>query len=120
MTPTPWKIHFIPATVLNIEASQAFIALGDRAKDAVPALMKIYNERNSTETQSAVEVLGWIGPPAKPAIPLLLQAATKFKRESAGVCPCGCLRSSRPFIHNFLRHSLKLYKPLFEYVCRIL
>jgi len=71
------KIHFVSASMLNIAAAKAFIALGDTAKDAVPALMKIYNERNSIESQSAVgEALGWIGPAAQPAIPLLLQAAT--------------------------------------------
>jgi HEAT repeat protein len=71
------KLHFVPATVLNIEASRAFVALGDTAKDAVPGLMKIYDERISIESQRTVEeALGWIGPEAKPAIPLLLSAAT--------------------------------------------
>jgi len=71
------KIHFVPATVRNIEASRAFIVLGDAARDAVPDLMKIYNERNSIESQSAIEdALSWIGPAAKPALPLLLRAAT--------------------------------------------
>ncbi len=71
------KVHFVPAAVRNMEASRAFIVLGDRAKDAVPDLMKIYNESNSIESLSAIEdAFSWIGPAAKPAIPLLLRAAT--------------------------------------------
>lgn len=71
------KIHFVSAAVLNIEASRAFIPLGDRAKDAVPGLMRIYTENNSVESLNAVEeALGWIGSAAKPAITLLLGAAT--------------------------------------------
>jgi len=71
------KIHFTPATERNIEASRAFIVLGDSAKGAVLALVEIYNEANSIESQSAVEeALGWIGPAANSAIPMLLSAAT--------------------------------------------
>ncbi len=71
------RIHFVPASARNLEASRAFIALGDTAKDAVPGLMRIYAESNSVESMSAVaDALGWIGPAAKSAIPLLLQAAT--------------------------------------------
>jgi hypothetical protein len=76
------KIHFIPAPVRNVEASMAFIVLGDAAKDAVPDLMKIYDENNSVESQSAIEdVFSWIGPAAKPAIPLLLRAATNSNNQ---------------------------------------
>lgn len=71
------KIRFVPATARNIEASRAFIPLGDTAKDAVRELIEIYNKGDSMESQSAVEeALGWIGPAAKPAIPMLLSAAT--------------------------------------------
>ena len=71
------KIHFVPAAQRNAAASKAFIALGDRAKGAVPALMKMYNENISTESQVAIaDAFAWIGPSAKPAVPLLLQAGT--------------------------------------------
>jgi HEAT repeats len=76
------NIHFVPAPVRNIEASRAFIVLGDVAKDAVPDLMKIYDENISLESQSAIEdVFSWIGPAAKPAIPLLLRAANNSNNQ---------------------------------------
>jgi HEAT repeat protein len=71
------KIHFVPAAVRNAEASLAFIVLGDMAKDAVPRLVTMYDENISLDSQCAIEdAFAWIGPPAKPAIPLLLRAAT--------------------------------------------
>jgi hypothetical protein len=70
------KIHFVRAAERNVEASRAFIVLGDMAKGAVPALVKMYDEDLSAESRSAIEdALAWIGPAAKPAIPLLLRAA---------------------------------------------
>src|SRR5207247_11000326 len=47
------KIYFLPARERNVAASRAFIALGDTAKDAVPRLVKIYDENISFESQSA-------------------------------------------------------------------
>lgn len=71
------KTHFVTAADRNTQASMAFIVLGDTARDAVPRLMEIYGENSSVETRCAIEdSLGWIGPAAKPALPLLLQAAT--------------------------------------------
>ncbi len=71
------RIHFVPASVRNVEASRAFIALGDTAKDAVPALVKMYDDNISAESRCAIEdALAWIGPAAKPAIPLLVKATT--------------------------------------------
>src|SRR5262249_47989274 len=61
----------------NVEASRAFVVLGDAAKDAVPELVKAYDEDVSVPSRCAIaEALGWIGPSAKPAIPLLLRVAT--------------------------------------------
>jgi HEAT repeat protein len=71
------KIDFVAAEEVNVEASRAFIVLANTAKDAVPALMKMYNENISTESRRAVaDAIAWIGPPARPAIPMLLGAAT--------------------------------------------
>jgi hypothetical protein len=70
------KIHFVPAATRNIEASRAFIVLGDTAKDAVPDLIKAFNENHSVESQCAIEnALKWMGPAARPALPLFLQTA---------------------------------------------
>jgi len=71
------KIHFVPAAARNIEASRAFIVLGSTAKAALPDLIKAYQETQSVEAWSAIEdALAWIGPEARPALPLLLRAAT--------------------------------------------
>jgi len=71
------RIHFVLAAVRNVEASRAFIALGDGAKDAVPALVRMYDEKITVESRSAIEdALAWIGPAAKPAIPLLVRGTT--------------------------------------------
>jgi hypothetical protein len=71
------KIHFVPAAQRNIQASMAFIVLGDTAKGAVPALVKMFDESLSADSLSATEdALTWIGPAAKPAIPVLLRTAT--------------------------------------------
>jgi len=70
------RFHFVPAATRNIQASRAFIVLGDSAKDAVPDLIKLYDEKISADSQSAIEdALSLIGPSAKPALPLLLRAA---------------------------------------------
>lgn len=71
------KFHFLPAAQRNIQASRAFIVLGDTAKGAVPALVKMFDESLSADSLSAIEdALGWIGPTAKPAIPVLLRTST--------------------------------------------
>jgi HEAT repeat protein len=47
------------------------------ARDAVPALVEMYHDDLTADSQSAIEdALAWIGPAAKPAISLLLGAAT--------------------------------------------
>ncbi len=71
------RIHFVTSAQRNIQASRAFIVLGDTAKGAVPALLKMFDENLSADSLSAIEdALTWIGPAAKPAIPVLLHTAT--------------------------------------------
>jgi hypothetical protein len=71
------RFHFVRAETLYIEASRAFVVLGDSARDAVPDLIKLYNENISADSQCAIEdALSLIGPGAKPALTLLLRAAT--------------------------------------------
>jgi hypothetical protein len=70
-------IHFVSAEVHNVEASRAFIVLGGTAKDAVPELMRAYEANSSSESRNRIaESLGWIGPGAEPAVPLLLHGAS--------------------------------------------
>ncbi len=61
----------------DVEAAQGFEVLGASAKDAVPALVEIYKQRISPDSEMATAwALGCIGPAAKKAIPQLLEAAT--------------------------------------------
>ncbi|MDB6109974.1 MAG: repeat protein [Pedosphaera sp.] len=61
----------------NIEAEIGFWLLGEDAKYAVPALVEIYDQNFSKESQGlAALALGRIGPPARMAIPSLLREAT--------------------------------------------
>ncbi len=74
------KIHVVSAAEQNMNAALAFHALRNDAKGAVPALMKIYGKQYSPESQfSVVVALGYIGPDAKSAFPLLVRA--KFDNE---------------------------------------
>ncbi len=57
------------------EASNAFRVLGAKAKDAVPALIKIY-EQNPSARVDVLYSLGCIGPAAEGAVPWLLQRLT--------------------------------------------
>jgi HEAT repeat protein len=71
------KVHFVLAAERNVEASRAFIVLGDVAKGAVPALAKMCDEDLAADSRSAIEdALAWIGPASKPAISVLLRGAT--------------------------------------------
>jgi hypothetical protein len=72
-----FKIDFIPASDRRMGACKAFAALRNLGQDAVPELIKIYGEENSSEFRSSIEyVFSCIGPDARSAIPLLLRAAT--------------------------------------------
>ena len=70
-------IHYRFAQTRNEEAEYAFRVLGAEAGDAVPGLIKIYEENVSPSSQMvAALALGSIGPPAKAAIPALLRNFT--------------------------------------------
>jgi hypothetical protein len=70
------RLHFVAAAERNVEASRAFIVLGDSAKGAVPALVEMYDEDLSAESRSAIgDALAWIGPAAKSAVPVLVRGA---------------------------------------------
>jgi HEAT repeat protein len=71
------RFHFTTAAERNVAASRAFIALGEMARGAVPALVRTYDEDLSANSRAAIEdALAWIGPASKPAISVLLRGAT--------------------------------------------
>lgn len=79
--------HFItisrtPAATRNFEAARAFQALGVQASNAVPALVKIFDQNISKSSRDATgAALGWLGPAASPAVPALLRSATNEDQE---------------------------------------
>jgi hypothetical protein len=76
------KVHFVPGATRKKEASSTFLVLGGRAKEAVLALMEAYEGSDSIESKCAIEEsLGWIGPSARAALPLLVQAATNSNND---------------------------------------
>jgi HEAT repeat protein len=81
------KQHFLiitnsRASTRNVEAGQAFRALGAAAGTAVPELIRIYNRNISVDSQCAVAIsLGCIGPAASNAVPALLARASNRQTE---------------------------------------
>jgi HEAT repeat protein len=71
------RIKILPASLKNNEAFFAFAVLRADAKNAVPDLTQIYDEKISLESQISTAVsIGAIGPDAKSAIPSLLRGLT--------------------------------------------
>jgi HEAT repeat protein len=72
------RIYASHAWIRNGEAVDGFEILGADAKAAVPALIRIFEQRFSPSSQSfAARALARIGPVASNAIPTLLPYATK-------------------------------------------
>ena len=71
------KVEYKPAVVWNQLATCGFKALGTNAAGAVSELIQIVSRNISLHSQSAaIDSLGCIGPPAKQAVPHLLQWGT--------------------------------------------
>jgi len=69
-------LHSPPAWARNAEAANGFCILGTNAKSSVPALVKIYEQNLSPDSQDCTAVaLGGIGPMASEAVPALLKVA---------------------------------------------
>jgi len=69
------RFDYVDADHRAIEAAYAFQALGVRASNAVPQLLKIYNDKTSLASRvNILTSLGYIGPRARAAIPLMLKA----------------------------------------------
>jgi hypothetical protein len=70
-------IHYRDPMVINIEAMDGFSALGVRASNAVPELIKILDQNYSSSSRGCTAfTFAYIGPEAKLAVPALLRAAT--------------------------------------------
>jgi HEAT repeat protein len=71
------RIQHTPSAAYNHKAAVGFEALGQTAKDAVPALIQTFQRNLSIDSQRETAIsLGWIGPAAKDAIPTLIEAST--------------------------------------------
>ena len=81
------KINFVSADIRNYEAGWGFEILGSIASNAVPALIQIYAENISETSQTAtIGAIGFIGPAAAAAVPVLLRTAANTNapvRDSA-------------------------------------
>ena len=70
------KFNFVASEERNQQAMMAFYILRADASNAVPALIAIYERKLSDMSQEAAAyALGFIGPGAKAALPVLLRAA---------------------------------------------
>lgn len=76
------KINYVSASSHNIQAAAAFEKLGPEAASAVPELVKICEmdfdlpprELSFSREYIVIETLGFIGPRAKTAVPLILKS----------------------------------------------
>ncbi len=81
------KIRYTFADERNAEAAQAFAVLGARAKDAVPELIRIYQQNFSDSSRCrACNSLGAVGPAASEAIPTLLSGLTNADWSVRELC----------------------------------
>ena len=80
----------------HVEGARGFEVLGASAKDAVPALIEIYNQNSSPESRAAVAYsLGFIGQASQKAIPQLIEGATNADKilRSVAVRSLGQIKS---------------------------
>ncbi len=68
------KIHYVQPEFGYDEAFFGFEVLGPRASNAVPELVKIFDQNPAAQSSIAM-IFGQIGPDAKAAVPLLLRGA---------------------------------------------
>lgn len=56
------RIHFVSAAERIAEASRAFVVLGDLAKDALPELIRLYDDNPTADSKAAIEdAFSWNG-----------------------------------------------------------
>jgi hypothetical protein len=90
------QVNYIPAEEMHYRACWAFGVLRAKAWSAVPALIEIAKLNLSRDSQyCALAALANIGPPAKEAIPFLLERATNAD-GNVGVCARNALTAIDP------------------------
>jgi HEAT repeat protein len=123
------RISYKPAWVRNYEAELGFRILGADARQAVPALVEIYERPPSSSSQaSAAAALSDIGPSASVAIPSLLRGTTNsdaavrlcavsalgsFQSEPETVVPAliRCLSDTNVSVRTIAARSLGQFGP---------
>jgi len=66
-------------------AVYAFEVLGQDAKPAVPALIHLLNDRDPDVRSAAAVACGWIGPPARDAVPALVERYLRDTSDEVGL-----------------------------------
>ena len=90
-----FKIHHLRDYERNCEGYLGIKTLGTNAVTAVPELVRIYKLNISDNSRSAVIMsLGEIGPPAKDAVPFLLQWLSERPKEFEVIQALGKIHSS--------------------------
>lgn len=88
-------VNYVPAEEKHWKSWLGFLALGERASNAVPELVQLYQSSGSVDLRSRVaRVFFAIGPSAEPAIPLLLpdfRSTTNFEFRAAIVSALGSI-----------------------------
>ncbi len=119
---SPLKLHFIhlghrqylvltryaSAEEQNEAAQRAFKVLGAQARSAVPEVLEIARRNISPASRNAaIDALGNIGPPARAALPFLLQWATNGSPQSVhAIAALGRIRAQPGTVIPFLRNAL--------------
>jgi hypothetical protein len=94
----------------NYEAFMAFKVLGTNAGPAVPQLLEIYNRESDRDTRDrVVSALTQIGPPAQPAVPMLLRrlAGTNTWMRVNAIVALGAIHSDSEAVVPALTSSLR-------------
>ena len=103
------KNPFISAERWNAEGMKGFYLLRTNARAAVPDLIEIAKQNISADSQElAISSLGYIGPPAKAAVPFLLQTATNanYRLRYAAVWSLGKIHSDPSRVVPALTNAL--------------
>jgi HEAT repeat protein len=70
-----FQVNFRPASMLQQEGEDGFRALGAVGKDAVPELIRMFEQDHALEDRTlATQALGIIGPAAEEAVPMFVRS----------------------------------------------